>query len=130
MLQNILKYFVMEPRAAIKKLRWATDGGDSDIKVFKRFILTWNHGLMAYQSASNKWSTVHQSMLVKSVNRNLMLLQQFLIAIRQVLSEFFIFQQDSARAHGAFRRSAFLPITSPDVCRFKNIKADSPVNLQ
>jgi len=27
----------MEPRAAIRKLGWATDGGGSDIKFFKTF---------------------------------------------------------------------------------------------
>jgi len=32
----ILFRFMMEPRAEMKKkLRWATDGGDSDMKFFK-----------------------------------------------------------------------------------------------
>jgi len=41
-----------------------------------------------------------------------MLLQQFLFAIRQILSKFFISQQECAEA---LRQSAFLPITSPAV---------------
>jgi len=35
-----------EPRAEIKKMVWATDGGGSVMKFFKNFILTWNRGLM------------------------------------------------------------------------------------
>jgi len=35
---------------------------------------------------------------VKNINRNVMLIQQFLPATRQILSEF-TFQQDSAPAH-------------------------------
>jgi len=44
---------------------------------------------------------------------NVMLLQQFLLAIRQISSKFFVFQQGSApaRAHTALRQSAFFPVT-------------------
>jgi len=50
MLWNVLKLFYDEKRAAIKKnLGWATDGGGSDIKFFKKFILTWNHGFTHLQ---------------------------------------------------------------------------------
>jgi len=38
---------------------------------------------------------------VRSINRNKLLLQQFLLAIRQISSEF-IFQQDSVPVHTAF----------------------------
>ena len=49
-------------------------------------------------------------------------------AMRQISSEFFIFQQDSARRTRRLRQSTFLPITSTD---FKNsFKADSIVTLQ
>jgi len=60
-------------------------------------------------SVGDKWLTLHQSdtssvtesALVRSrpIDRNVILLvQQFLPAIRQISSEFFIFQQDSALA--------------------------------
>jgi len=48
-----------------------------------------------------------------------MLLQQVLLAVRQISSKFFVFQQDGAKAHTALRQSAFFPVTSPDVERFK-----------
>jgi len=49
----------------------------------------------------------------------MMLLQQFLLATRQISSKFFVFQQDSAPAHTALMQSAFVPVT------FKNsFKAD------
>jgi len=35
-------YFVMEPRAAIKFLGRATDGSDSDVRIFERFL--FQHG--------------------------------------------------------------------------------------
>ena len=35
--------------------------------------------------------------------RNVMLLQQFPLAIRQIASNFFVFQQDSAQAHTALK---------------------------
>ena len=47
--------------------------------------------------------------------RNAMLLQQFLIAMRQISSKFFVFELDSAPAHTALRQSAFFPVTSPDI---------------
>jgi len=48
--------------------------------------------------------------------RNVMLLQQF--AIRQILSKFFTFQQDSALAPTPLRQSALFPVISPDNERF------------
>jgi len=50
-----------------------------------------------------------------SINRNVMFLQQFLSAIRQISSEF-IFQQDSAPTHRALE-SIDSPITLPNVER-------------
>jgi len=44
-----------------------------------------------------------------------MLLEQFLPAICQILSEFFIFQQDSALAHRLLEAINFLPISLPNV---------------
>jgi len=45
--------------------------------------------------------------VLRSINRNAMLLQQCLPTTRRISSEFFIFQQDSARCAGRFRQSAF-----------------------
>jgi len=39
-----------------------------------------------------------------------MLLQQFLLAIYQISSKFFVLQQDSAAAHTALRQSAFFHV--------------------
>jgi len=49
-----------------------------------------------------------------------MLLQQFLLAMRQISSKFLVFQQDSApaRAPTALRQSAFFPATLPNTERF------------
>jgi len=44
------------------------------------------------------------------------LLQQSLLAVRQISSKFFIFQQDSALAHAVLRQLA-LPVSSPYVDR-------------
>jgi len=52
---------------------------------------------------------------LRSINRNVMLLQQFLPTIRQILSKFFIFQQDSAPAHGALEAINFFLIIVPYV---------------
>ena len=51
--------------------------------------------------------------------RNVMLLQQFLLAVRQISSKFFVFQQDSAPKHTALRQSDFFPVTSPDIEQFE-----------
>jgi len=53
-----------------------------------------------------------------------MLLQQFLPATPQISSEFFIFQQDSAPAHGALRRSYFELLSY-----FRNTFKTDSVNL-
>ena len=45
--------------------------------------------------------------VIESINRNVMLLQQFLSAIRQILSKFFIFQQDSARPQSTWGNQRF-----------------------
>jgi len=50
---------------------------------------------------------ITKSRLLRSINRNVMLLQQFLPSTRQISSEFFIFQQDSARHTGRLRQSTF-----------------------
>jgi len=42
-----------------------------------------------------------------NINRNVMLLQQFLPAIGQISSEFFIFHQHSASAHRTFEAINF-----------------------
>jgi len=50
---------------------------------------------------------------------NVMLLQQFLPAIRQISSKFFVYQQESASAlTAALRQSDFFPVTSPGIGRF------------
>jgi len=46
-------------------------------------------------------TSVTKSALVRIINHNVMLLQQFLFTIRQISSEFFIFQQDNVPAHSA-----------------------------
>jgi len=56
----------------------------------------------------NRYAPVTESRIVRSINRNVMLLQQCLPAIRQITSEF-IFQQDSAPAHMAFEAINFFP---------------------
>jgi len=48
-----------------------------------------------------------------------MLLQQFLPGVRQISTEFFIFQQDSAPAHVTFEVINISPITLPNVEQFK-----------
>jgi len=67
---------------------------------------------------------ITESKLVSFISRNVMLLglQHFLPTIRQISSEFVIFQQDSTREHRALKANLgnqlSLPITSPDVDRF------------
>jgi len=39
----VLFHFMVEPRAEIRKIGWATDGGGAGMKFFKKFILTRNH---------------------------------------------------------------------------------------
>jgi len=51
--------------------------------------------------------SITQSRLVKSINRNVMLLQQFLPAIRQIPSGFFIFSRIVARRKGAWNNQLF-----------------------
>jgi len=51
---------------------------------------------------------------MKSINRNMMLLQQFLPAIRQISKEFFIFQQDSGSVYRALEATNFLLIALPN----------------
>jgi len=77
---------------------------------------------------SQSWAlTLHQSDTCRSrsqsrfvtsikLNRNVMLLQQFLPTIRQISSEIFIFQQGSWRT-GRLKQSTF-PVTLPNVERF------------
>jgi len=55
---------------------------------------------------------------MRSTNHNVMLLQQFLPAVRQFSSEFFIVEQDSAAAHRALKAVSFSSITLTDVERF------------
>jgi len=72
-----------------------------------------------HQSVSHKWLTLHQfwhlsiteSRLVRSINHNVMLLQQFLTAIRQISSKFFIFLQAGAWVllHRALKTINFSP---------------------
>jgi len=50
-----------------------------------------------------------ESRVVININCNVMLLQQFLPAIYQISSEFFLFQQDSAPAHRALEAINFSP---------------------
>jgi len=50
-----------------------------------------------------------------NINRNAMLLQEFLPAIRQISSEFFIFQHDSALVHRALQAINLSPVTLPNV---------------
>jgi len=66
----------------------------------------WRH-----QSASHGWLTLHQFV----ISRNMMLLQQFLPAIRQISSEFFIFQQDNATTHRALQAVNLSSITFSNV---------------
>ena len=49
------------------------------------------------------------------VNRNVLLLQSFMPVLRQISSEFFIFQQDMPQALGA----QLFPINLPNVERFQ-----------
>jgi len=51
--------------------------------------------------------SIKKSRLARSINRNVMLLQQLLPAIHQISSEFFIFQQDSAPPHRALEAINF-----------------------
>jgi len=55
---------------------------------------------------------ITESRLVMSINRNVMLLQQF-------LPEFFTFPRDSALAHRALEAINFSPITLPNVELFQ-----------
>jgi len=55
---------------------------------------------------------------MRSINHNVMLLQQFLPAVRQFSSEFFIVEQDSAAVHVMLKAISFSPITLTDVERF------------
>jgi len=55
---------------------------------------------------------------MRSINRNVLLLQQILSAIRQISSAFFLFQQDSASVHRALMAINFSPISLPNVERF------------
>jgi len=71
--------------------------------------------------ASHKWLTItsltpvdHRDKINEAYYHKVMLLHQFLLAIRQTSSKFFIFQQ-VAPARTALRQSAFLPITLPDI---------------
>jgi len=57
--------------------------------------------------------SITESRLVKSNNRNVMLLQKFLPAIHQISSEFFIFQQDSAPVHRTLEAINFSRISLP-----------------
>jgi len=89
-----------------------------------RTRLTSSHWWL--QSANHKWLTVHQfdSLVVHEVKINeacyhsVLLLQQFLLAVRQISSKFFIFQQENDPFHTTLRQSAFLSVISPDVGRF------------
>jgi len=54
-----------------------------------------------------------------------MLLQQFLLAVRQISSKFFVFQQDSAPAHTTLRQLAFFPVSLPDIEQFLKILSKS-----
>jgi len=55
------------------------------------------------------YSLIAKSRLVRSINRNMMLLKQFLPAIRQISSEFVIFQLDSGPAHMGLEAINFHP---------------------
>jgi len=55
--------------------------------------------------------------IIEAHYRNVMLLQQFLPAIREILGEFSIFRQNSARAHRTLEVTDYLPVTSSDVDR-------------
>jgi len=46
---------------------------------------------------------------MRSINDNMMLLQQFLPAIRLISSEFFIFQQDSVPVHSVLEAINYSP---------------------
>jgi len=56
-----------------------------------------------------------ESMLLRSINHNMMLLQQFLPATSQILSKFFIVQQHSAPVHMTLEAINFFLITLPNV---------------
>jgi len=74
--------------------------------------------------------TITKSRLVKSINCNVMLLQEFLPAICQISSESFVFQHDSALVHGALQAINFSPMTLPNLSNFKDsFKTDSAANL-
>jgi len=65
------------------------------------------------------WHYITESRLVRSINRNVILLQQFLPVIRQLSSEFFIYQQDSAKTHMTLKATTKrFPLTLPNVERF------------
>jgi len=68
------------------------------------------HGsVFIYGSDAGSWVTKCDplSALVRSIKRNVMLLQQFLPAIPQISSEFSVFQQDSAPTHRALEAINF-----------------------
>jgi len=91
----------------------------------------WAHDWCSIIDGISQWVTsgwhctsfkrVHHGVeIIQVCYRNVMLLQQFLPAIRQISSEILVFQQASAPAHRALRQSTFLPVTSPDV-RFSEV---------
>jgi len=60
----------------------------------------------------------HEVKVNEAYYRNVMLSQQFLLAVHQVSSRFFIFQQDSAPVHTPLSQSAFFAVTLPDIEQF------------
>jgi len=75
--------------------------------------LTLSHWWHRRRFSTPVWHlSISESRLVRSINRNVMLLQQFLSSIRQISSECFIFQQDSAPAHRGLE-AINSPIVSP-----------------
>jgi len=76
--------------------------------------------------------SITESRLGRSINRNVMLLQQLLpaVPVRQFSSEFFISQQDSAAATGRLRQSTPPPINFAKMFSYlkNSVKTDSAVN--
>jgi len=133
-IQWLLHYFFSLMRRYLKWPHWKTHRmtdcthlQQASTKMSRQCLHTWfmfSHWWHQSASHTSGWQytslilVVHRVKVNEAYYHNVMLLQQFLSATCHILSEFFIFHQDSAVTHTLLRQWTFLPVTLPDVDRF------------